>query len=124
MRDARSQSGFTLLEIMVALLVLALGLSAVIKTVTTHVKASAYLQDKTLAQWVAVNKLTELRIAEKPLETGKQEGKYKLAGVEWKWKMEVKSLEGNAYFNEVTVIVYLDDEKNPYTTLATYFGKP
>ena len=54
--------GFTLVEVLVALLVVALGLTALMLSVSGTATASGYLRDKAIAQWIALNRLTEVRL--------------------------------------------------------------
>ncbi len=54
--------GFTLLEVLVALAVLAIAMAALIKTGGENTRSAAYLRDKTLAQWVAMNVIAEQRL--------------------------------------------------------------
>ena len=58
----RGSRGFTLIEVVVALIVVSLGMLAVIETVGSTARNSSYLRDKTIAHWVAMNKLTEVRL--------------------------------------------------------------
>lgn len=56
----RRNDGFTLLEVMIALAVLAIALAAVIdKSIEAGANVS-YLRDRTLAHWVAENRLAEM----------------------------------------------------------------
>jgi general secretion pathway protein I len=55
--------GFTLVEVMVALMIVALGLGALMVAVTSTARTSRYLRDKTLAEWIALNHLSELRLS-------------------------------------------------------------
>ena len=59
----RRAAGFTLIEVLVALMVVAIGLSALMVTLSSTARTSAALRDKTLAQWIALNRLTELRLS-------------------------------------------------------------
>jgi prepilin-type N-terminal cleavage/methylation domain-containing protein len=59
----RSSGGFTLVEVLVALVVVALGLAALMVAVQGAARTSGYLRDKTLAQWIALNRIAEVRIA-------------------------------------------------------------
>jgi general secretion pathway protein I len=54
--------GFTLVEVLVALVVVALGLTALMLAVSGTATASGYLRDKAVAQWIALNRLTEVRL--------------------------------------------------------------
>ena len=60
----RTRRGFTLLEVLIALAIVALSAGALLGTITSSASNVAYLQDKTLAEWVALNRLTEIRIAQ------------------------------------------------------------
>ena len=60
-----SHGGFTLVEVMVALAVVAVALPALMVALYQQIDGTAYLQDKSLAHMVATNKLTEIRILRK-----------------------------------------------------------
>ncbi len=62
MRGCNS-TGFTLIEVMVALVIVALGMMAVNTQLNRYTVAATYVEEKTLASWIATNKLTELSIA-------------------------------------------------------------
>ena len=54
--------GFTLLEVLVALAVIAIALASIIKAVGTGAANASYLRDKTFAHWVAANRLAQMQI--------------------------------------------------------------
>lgn len=58
----RADAGFTLVEVLVALMVVALGLAALMTAVSAAARASGSLRDKTLAQWIALNRIAEVRL--------------------------------------------------------------
>jgi general secretion pathway protein I len=58
----RRSRGFTLVEVLVALIIVAMGLTALMVAVSGTARTSGYLRDKTLAQWIALNRLTEVRL--------------------------------------------------------------
>lgn len=55
-------AGFSLIEVLVALAVLALGAAAFIEVGERHIENLQRLEDKAAATWVAENKLTKLRL--------------------------------------------------------------
>jgi general secretion pathway protein I len=54
--------GFTLVEVLVALIVVAMGLAALMVAVSGTARTSGQLRDKTLAQWIALNHISEVRL--------------------------------------------------------------
>lgn len=83
-----SRKGFTLIEVMVALLVLALAMSALQLRIGQTIDSAAYLRDKTVAQWVALNQLELLRVATRFGNAPPQQqltGAANMAGRTWYW---------------------------------------
>ena len=62
MKRGGDAAGFTLVEVMVALAVVAVALPALLMSLYQQVDSTAYLRDKSMAHMVAANKLAELRI--------------------------------------------------------------
>src|SRR5580704_14858308 len=62
MSSPATSRGFTLVEVLVALTVVALGLTALMVAVSGAARTSGYLRDKTLAQWIALNRISEVRL--------------------------------------------------------------
>ncbi|MES2605538.1 MAG: type II secretion system minor pseudopilin GspI, partial [Pseudomonadota bacterium] len=59
----RANHGFTLIEVLVAMLVLALAMTAWQLRISSQLDNAGYLRDKTLASWVAYNELQYLHLA-------------------------------------------------------------
>ena len=72
--------GFTLIEVLVALVVVALGMSAVLASLTSAADTVYFLKDKTLAEWIAFNRITEVRLQKKLPVKGKTDGDVEFAG--------------------------------------------
>ena len=56
------EAGFTLLEVLVALAVLAVGAVSLLTATQTHVTRISDIENRTVARWVADNRLAALRI--------------------------------------------------------------
>lgn len=104
------QGGFTLLEVMVALMILALALGAVIRGTAVNAANAAYLRDKTFAHWVAMNVAAEYRLLPEWPGLGKRTGKAEMAGREWHWGAEVLETF-DKQVRRVDIEVRLDDSR-------------
>lgn len=85
--------GFTLLEVLIALLILAIALFALIRAAGSSVTNFAELRDRTLAGWVAANMLAETRLKNAFPDPGKSDGDLKYAARDWRWELVVQSTE-------------------------------
>lgn len=80
---------FTLIEVMVALLVVAIGMLGAITAVSQAAGNSGYLRDKTVAHWVGMNQLTLVRLQKSAPGIDKSSDEVEMAGRRWKWTMDV-----------------------------------
>ena len=119
MSEARRYSqGFTLIEVMVALLVVAMAVSALLSQIMKTVDSTVLLRDKAIANWVALNQLEMLYIANaNPASSAYNvlldreiSGKEEMAGREWFWRVKPQSIAEGSVQLTVTVSKALDDE--------------
>jgi general secretion pathway protein I len=78
-----AEKGFTLLEVLVALVILAVASAGLIGAAGQSIQQLNRLQEKTFAGWVASNKLAELRAAGLP-SNGVSDETADMAGQSWK----------------------------------------
>jgi len=81
--------GFTLVEIAIALALLAIALAAVSRASQTGVDTQRALRERTLAQWVAQNRIAERLAAQRWIAPGAYVGTEVQAGVEFHWRERV-----------------------------------
>ncbi len=120
---ARGTHGFTLIEVLVALAVLAIALSAIIKTMSTNTLNSIYLRDRTLAQWVALNKITELQLNQIWPSPGKSNGSTVMGNRDWFWEAEIDTTPDKDVDTITLRVSDQHDAVNPITTLQAYIGR-
>jgi len=121
----RTQGGFTLLEVLVALAVLSIALGSLIKGIGSNAANEAYLRDKTYAQWVAMNVVAEQQLAEKWPDKGKRQGSEAMGGHEWYWRSEVsETFDEDVRRLEVKVRAEDDTDTTPLAALTAFLPKP
>lgn len=118
--------GFTLVEVMVALAVVAIALPALMVTLYQQVDNTGYLRDKSLAHAVAANKLTEIRIlsrARESLLSGKDSGTATVADRDWFWWVQSETTDVEQFYR-VTISVAAEEEQQdqPLLTLVAYMS--
>lgn len=118
------ERGFTLIEVMVALAVIAIALPALLFGIMSKLDGTAYMREKVVAQWVASNRLAELRavnLATGKVPTGKMKGSEEMAGREWFWSIRSKQFPQkelkDIYGIEVTVRTSSDQKESPIVTM-------
>lgn len=101
--------GFTLLEVMIALLVVALGMGAVITVTGESAWKSAHLRHSTIANWVAYNEIAMYRARRTWNNSESRSGETEMANATWEWTMTFTETP-NSSVREVEVEVRLQDE--------------
>jgi len=94
MNAGKSHRGFTLVEVMVALFIVALALPALMFQLGTQLDSVQNLQSRTVAAWVAQNQLAllQLRAGQGQLAVpGYSRGEAELAGTQWQWQMNIET---------------------------------
>jgi general secretion pathway protein I len=118
--------GFTLIEVLVALAIVAVGMAAVMRAITSSADTVFYLRDKTFAQWVALNQIANLRVTAQIPAVGNSEGDIDYAGRKWHWRQEVVASEVPGV-ERIDVRVRPADVKGDadsgwYTTVSGIYG--
>ena len=85
----RRDAGFTLLEVLVALGIIATTLGMLIVIAADGLRHSSHWRNSLVAQWVADNKAAELMLQSTNLATGTQTGTVAMARREWTWQIQI-----------------------------------
>ena len=114
--------GFTLLEVMIALLVITLGMAAVINTTSESGWKSAQLRHKTIATWVAQNQIVKYRANRIWGNANSQSGKVEMANIDWVWRMKI-SATTDPSLRRLDVEVSIDGEDAVKARLTGFIAK-
>jgi general secretion pathway protein I len=98
-------SGFTLVEVLVALAILSVALLSSLRVAGQGVSNVADLRSRLFAGWVAENLLAEHRARGDWLALGVQRGTARQGGMEFSWREEVVATQ-NPAFRRVDVFVF------------------
>jgi len=111
--------GFTLLEVLVALVIVAFGMGAVLAALSGAAVNVGALREKTLAQWVALNRVADVRLNLQPPQAGTTEGDVKGFGNgDWHWQQIVTSMQEIPGLQQITVSV----RRNPGSATGSSSG--
>jgi len=101
---AATVRGFTLIEVVIALAVAAIGLAAVTAAVSQMIDAGRSMRERTYASWIAQNKITEMRLANVVPKVSSTSGDIVYGSLEWTWRATVSETGvENLYRVEVEV---------------------
>lgn len=89
----KSQRAFTLVEVLVALIIVALGMGAALKALTSAADNTARLREKTFAAWVALNQLATERLGTGLNTTATKEGEVDFADSRWHWQQTIEDMQ-------------------------------
>jgi general secretion pathway protein I len=122
--DVSKHRGFTLLEILIALAILAIAFASIITVAANQSVNVGYLRDKTLAHWVAMNQITGLQVANEWPATGTKQGDEEMGLTKWHWKRTVaKTPDDRVRKVEIAVFRNRGDEE-AVTRLVSFLSQP
>lgn len=122
MRNAK-RSGFTLIEVMVALVIVSLALTAVTASMNQMIDAAESMRNRTYASWIAQNRITELRLAFATPDVGTSSGEVEYANTDWSWRASV-SETGVDDLYRIDVEVSFAGSDDAIRTVTGFVGPP
>jgi len=113
------RDGFTLVEVLVALAIIAIALMSALRAAGQGTNNVAELRSRLLAGWIAENRLAEHRARADWLPLGMQRGKDSEGGLEFVWREEVIATP-NPACRRITIDIFADADESH--SLAHLFG--
>jgi general secretion pathway protein I len=117
----KSCNGFTLIEVMVALSIVALSLTAVTASISQMINTAESMRNRTYASWIALNRITEFRLETTAPEEGSTTGEVEYANTDWFWRAVV-SETGVDDLYRVDVSVSLAGSDDNIRTVTGFVG--
>ncbi len=115
--------GFTLIEVVVALAILGIGMLAVFKTIGDTVNNVEELRDRSFAEWIADNRITEIRLTGEMPSVEETAGEVEFAGRQWHWVTTVSQTQVRGLRRiDVSVRRDEDPEDSSIVTLSGFVG--
>ncbi len=114
------QAGFTLVELVVAFLILTIGMVAILELVSQSALNARYAKDRTIATTLAQQKLEEL-LSQTDLTTGEMEGDFGDAYPQFRWRAQVTDVsdsllaEMGVSLRQIVVVVEWSDRRRVHS---------
>lgn len=119
----RRGRGFTLLEVMVALAIVSIGLIAAFNAVIQMAHSTTTLRERAFADWIAMNQLTELRVAGEFPDVGRFDGDVEFAGREWRWEASVSETGVEDLRRVDIAVAYIERPEDLVTLMTGFIGR-
>jgi general secretion pathway protein I len=116
----RTARGFTLIEVMVALAIVSIGLIAVFNAIIQMAHSTSVLRERALADWIAMNEISAIRIAGNFPDVGNFDGTTEFAGREWRWEARI-SETGVSDLRRIDMSVGYEEFPEDSITIMTGF---
>jgi general secretion pathway protein I len=114
----RRNRGFTLIEVLVAMSIVVVSFVAIYGVVLQMVGATTLMQEKTMASWVAFDRVTELRVSGDYPGEGSEDGLIEMGGSTWSYTREVRNTASED-LRQIIVKVSLEDEPDNILAMAS-----
>lgn len=117
------KKGFTLIEVLIALMILAISLTAIVKASSTDIKNTQYLKEKALANLVALEAFELIKMHSIAFLGNKTEQKTTLANQNWFWQA-TKTNTQNRFIKKIIITVFYNKQAILSTKHFFFQGTP
>ena len=119
-----ARRGFTLVEVLVALAVLSIALTAVMRTMGQAIDVTATLRERNAALWVAQNRLALHRMSHAWPSADTTDGDSEFNGEKWYWREQVSTTPEPRIRRIEITIRRQKDSPNTQARLVGYLRNP
>jgi general secretion pathway protein I len=116
----RRASGFTLLEVLVALAIVSFGIIAAFNGIIQMAHSTARLQERAMGDWIAMNQISEIRLSGDFPDVSEFDGSVEFAGRPWRWQAKV-SETGVTDLRRIDMSVAFEEAPDDVVTIVTGF---
>lgn len=114
----RIHAGFTLIEVLIALMIIAIALAAAVRATTESIRATRHVRNVTIAHFIAMNVISEIQTNMLPVsESNPARGETNMLGQDWTWSATIQS-KNQFKLEKIEVKVRLKDRV--ITTVTGY----
>lgn len=123
------EKGLTLIEVLIALAIVGIALTAAIKASSQSIRSTAYLQEKTMAMWIAQSTLNEIRagVIRLPAAPEKMQAQIDRFGRNW-FFVASRTSTANKRIDKLTIKIFnhadFETQDSALIDLETYVYKP
>ena len=115
--------GFTLIEVMVAMVIAVLALGGVLAAISQMVDSGIAMRERTYASWIAQNKITEMRLANVIPDVSESNGEVEFADLEWAWTATVSETGVENLFRVDVDVAFAGSDDN-IRSVTGFIGEP
>jgi general secretion pathway protein I len=113
------RNGFTLLEVLVALLVIAMTMTAAFQSVSSSSRTLSRLQESTFARWIAESEMANVQLGLVKPSVGLVSGSTPFGGRQWQWQRSI-TVAADPELRRVKIAVATADPRQPSATLIAF----
>jgi general secretion pathway protein I len=116
-------SGFTLIEVLLALSVFAMAGIALLNTSDSHLRHLSVLENQMYAQWIAADQLVDVNLSANWPPKNNAKGQVDLAGREWHWLQKVRKTEDSGLVEITVEVRRQESDTQALALLSTFVSK-